>query len=359
MSVCFTKSQWDKIKADSNAWWAGTLNRPIFQVRLTDSSKSAWKMHSFQAFYPLDVPASAVIDDWEAQLGQIVHLGDAFPHVWPNFGPGVIAAFMGADLVNGNETVWFHPVEDKELKDLELDYLPENKWFNRVKDIFKAGIDKWQGGVQMGMTDLGGNLDILSSFRPSEKLLFDLYDCPDDVKRLTWRAHEMWWRYFREIESMLKGVNPGYSSWARIFSEKPHYMLQCDFCYMIGPDMFDEFVRPELAASSDKLENAFYHLDGPGELPHLDSMLRIDSLKGIQWIPGAGAADITQWPDVYRKITAAGKKMQIMSHHSEKPFDEILDIIGNQTGRIDNLVYNIDLDISCRGKVEKFLEKYM
>ncbi len=359
MSVCFTKSQWDKIRDDSNAWWAGTLNRPILQVRLTDRSKPVRDMHSFQAFYPLDVPASAIVEDWESQLGRITYLGDGFPHVWPNFGPGVIAAFMGADLVNGNETVWFHPVEDKELKDLELDYLPENKWFNRVKDVVNSAIDRWQGGVQIGLTDLGGNLDILSSFRPSEKLLFDLYDCPDDVKRLTWRAHELWWRYFREIEAMLKGVNPGYSSWARIFSEKPHYMLQCDFCYMIGPDMFDEFVRPELAASSDKLDNAFYHLDGPGELPHLDSMLRIDSLKGIQWIPGAGTADNTSWPDVYRKISDAGKKIQIFSNHSEKPFDEILDTIGEQTGRIDNIVYNIDLDISQRNKVEKFLAKYM
>jgi len=41
------------------------------------------------------------------------------------------------------------------------------------------------------MTDLGGNLDILSTFRPGTDLLLDLYDHPEDVKRLTGEAHTM------------------------------------------------------------------------------------------------------------------------------------------------------------------------
>jgi hypothetical protein len=90
------------------------------------------------------------------------------------------------------------------------------------------------------MTDLGGNLDILASFRPSDALLLDLYDHPEDIKRLTWQAHEAWWRYFNELNAVLRPPNPGYTAWTPIFSESPYYMLQCDFCYMIGPDMFDD-----------------------------------------------------------------------------------------------------------------------
>lgn len=32
-----------------------------------------------------------------------------------------------------------------------------------------------------------------------------------------------------------------------IFSEETWRVLRCDFSYMIGPDMFREFVNPELA----------------------------------------------------------------------------------------------------------------
>ena len=55
-----------------------------------------------------------------------------------------------------------------------------------------------------------------------------------------------------------------------------------------GPEMFERFVLPDLAACCDRLDHAFYHLDGKGELPHLDLLLSIDGLRGIQWIPGAG-----------------------------------------------------------------------
>ena len=53
-----------------------------------------------------------------------------------------------------------------------------------MKAIYRAAVERWQGSVIIGMTDLGGNLDILSTFRPSEKLLLDLYDAPGEVLRL-------------------------------------------------------------------------------------------------------------------------------------------------------------------------------
>lgn len=87
-------------------------------------------------------------------------------------------------------------------------------------------------------------------------------------------------------------------------------MLQCDFSYMIGPAMFDEFASPELARTCRRLANPFYHLDGPGELPHFDSLLAIPELKGVPWIPGAGQPPYIEWPEVYRRIRAAGKRAQ-------------------------------------------------
>jgi hypothetical protein len=99
------------------------------------------------------------------------------------------------------------------------------------------------------MTDLGGAVDVLSTFRPSEKLLLDLYDCPDFVEELTWLIHGYWWQSFEEIDAVLTQANPGWTAWTPIYSSEPYYMLQCDFSYMIGPEMFDRFVKPELEAS--------------------------------------------------------------------------------------------------------------
>lgn len=355
------KNQWAKVKDNAGRWWAGDLGRPLIQVRLKDSKSRTPEpelpLYEFSSFYPMTISAEQIVARWDYDLGTTMFLGDGFPHVCPNLGPGVIAAFMGAELVNGHDTVWFHPKKEIEICDLEFELDVENPWYRRCHDLVIAAMNRWQGSVQCAFTDLGGNLDILSVFRPAEKLIYDLYDSPEHVKRLTWKAHELWWRYFEDFSALTEGINPGYSTWAAILSDKPHYTLQCDFCYMIGPEMFDKFVRPELKASADRLANAFYHLDGRGQLSHLDSLLEIDSIKGIQWIPGAGSPDVLHWPEVYRKITAAGKKIHIASNMCERPFD-VLDVMAKQLDKVDHIVYTLEGDVADLHRVEEMLRKY-
>jgi len=361
MAIGFNESQWRKVKEDAEKWWSGGLGRPLIQVRLKgkepDRKPSKYPFYGFTSFYDQNVGAEDIVDAWDYELSRTLFMGDAFPETIPNFGPGSIAAYMGAGLENGNDTVWFHPETEVEITTLDFAFLPANPWFVRTKDILRAAVDRWQGQVQIGLTDLGGNLDILSTFRPSEKLIYDLFDYPEDVKKLTWKAHKMWWKYFDEFNAITAPSNPGYSSWARIFSGQPHYILQCDFCFMVGPEMFEKFVKPELKATADKLSNAFYHLDGPGQLKHLDSILEIDSIRGVQWVPGAGQADVAGWPQVYRRITDAGRKIHIASNMTDDPFS-VIDRIADQTGRADNIVYHFDGDSSQQAEAEKMLVRY-
>jgi len=340
VSIDFNQARWERIRANSRAWWAGELKRPLVHVTLGghDPGRPEPKLplHHFTAFYDLSVPAEDIVDRWDYHLSCCRFLGDAFPVIWPNFGPGVVAALLGAQLNATVEagTVWFHPSEDHDIRDIHFEYDPDNIWLHRIKNIMRAAMERWQGLVLVSMTDLGGNLDILSSFRPGEQLLLDLYDHPEEVKRLIWEAHELWWRYFDEFNSVLQPVNPGYSAWAGIFSPDPSYMFQCDFCYMIGPDMFDEFVKPELAASCRRMPNGFYHLDGPGQLPHLDSMLTIPELKGIQWVSGAGVPSPMHWPEVWRKIKGAGKLMQLIDGSAA------LDAVANAIGTAEGITFH-------------------
>jgi len=364
MPIDFDTKCWDKIKQVYGGWWSGELKRPLINVSLSgaDAGRAEPEVpnYGFTAFYDSDVTPEEIVDRWDYNLSSNKYIGDAFPTTWPNFGPGVIAAFLGASLEKSEDegTVWYHPTEDLEPSELTFKFDPENKWFKRIADIKRAAIERWQGAAQLAMTDLGGNLDILSSFRPSEKLLYDLYDHPDEVKRLTWEAHEVWFEYFDALNAILQPVNPGYTAWTPIFSADPYYMLQCDFCYMIGPDMFDEFVKPELEATCNRLTNPFYHLDGPGQLPHLDSLLTIENLKGVQWVPGTGSADVIKWPEVYKKIRDAGKLIQVFTGQRDGDPLEIIDILAEQTGSAEGIILIGEVDISREKDLTALLEKY-
>lgn len=361
MPIRFDAQRWAQVQADAAAWWAGDLARPLFNLAVWGQDpgrpEPTLRHEGFQSFYPLDVPAEAIVDRWDYDLSRGRFIGDGFPVIWPNFGPGVAAAFLGGELQNGMDTVWFHPKGEPELADLQFRFDPNNVWLQRIADLYRAGLVRWEGLVQLGYTDIGGNLDMLASFRPGEKLLYDLYDDPHTVKRLTWELHEMWWQIYSYYTDLLQPVNPGYTAWTSIFSAEPYYMLQCDFCYMIGPEMFDEFVKPELAESCKKLTHAFYHLDGPGELPHLDSLLTIPELKGVQWVPGDGQPDVGHWPEVYRKIRDAGKLIQVFTSQYAGGL-EIVDVLADQLGSAEGIVVIGSVAPEDTDRAAEILRKY-
>jgi hypothetical protein len=111
-------------------------------------------------------------------------------------------------------------------------------------------------------------------------------DHPQEVDRLVKDITALWLRYYHELDSIIRPTCRGTSAWAPLWTTGRTYMLQSDFCYMISPAMFEHFVLPDLTAICRELDYAFYHLDGKGEIPHLDMLLSIDRLRGIQWIPG-------------------------------------------------------------------------
>ncbi len=325
--IAFSDRQWEKVISNYRLWWQNRLGRPILPCVFwgRDPGRSMPKNPSlaFGNVADFSVTPEQIIDRMDYDLSCMEFYGDAYPYVnTTQFGPGILAAFLGADLVSTENTVWFHPKEVLPVEELHFSYDPDNKWACRIRDIYRAGMKRWQGNVVMGMTDLGGILDVLATFRTSENLLFDLYDSPEEIDRLVRELQACWLASYYDFTGELKGSR-GYSDWGTILCEEPTYMLQSDFCYMIGPEMFERFVFPELDSTAAKLTNPFYHLDGIGELTHLDRLLTSEHIKGIQWVPGSGTPDSMDWSEVYAKISASGKKLQVY-YDMEKSMDDVL-----------------------------------
>jgi hypothetical protein len=175
----------------------------------------------------------------------------------------------------------------------------------------RCAVERWGSQVLVGMTDLGGNLDILASLRGTEKLLVDLSDDPGTVDRLVSEITPLWLRYYDELEVITRQAGRGSACWGPVWSPEPGYMLQCDFSYMISPRMFKRFVMPDLAAICDHIPYGFYHLDGKGEIPHLDQLISLERLRGIQWQPGDGQAKADGWLPLIQKMRDSGKRCQI------------------------------------------------
>ncbi len=329
MAVHFDPERMAQARENHIRWWNGTLGRPLVRLTVYDAypceKKTPAPLLNQKSCADFSWSPEQIIDALDEDLSRQEYLGDAFPFVnFDAFGPGVLAAFCGAILDNRSGGVWFFPPEEKEISDIHVSYDPENVWARRIKEIYRAGLEKWNGAVIMGMPDLGGVMDVAATFRGTENLLLDLYDNPDEVIRLNREIQDAWYAAYQDFASVLAPQN-GLSNWSGLLSSDPSYIIQCDFSYMIGTPMFRQFVLPTLNEDTERLAQTIYHLDGVGQLNHLDDVLALENLNAVQWVFGDGKPSGLHWLDVYRKIQKSGKQMMIIG--SPQDYLDVLDAV--------------------------------
>jgi 5-methyltetrahydrofolate--homocysteine methyltransferase len=305
LNAGFSPREWEKLRQNYTAWWRGELDRPLVNASVADPE--AGKLSSFLTNWPQDMSDDELVSAVEAQFSHCRFYGDAFPHFFVNYGPGTAAAFAGAGLHAAPETVWFEPVPHSRLADIRIALDRKNLWWGRVRHVTDVLARRLGDRIQISLVDIGGNLDILASLRGTSELLMDAVEQPAEVHRCCREITRMWLEVFDELYALIKPHCPGCVPWAPTWAPGPTYMLQSDFSYMISPNMFKEFVLPDLKACCDHLDYSFYHMDGVGQLPHLDHLLSIPNLHGIQWGPGAGKPPAAEWPEVLDRIRSAGK----------------------------------------------------
>lgn len=318
MAIHFDVNRWKQIKTDYTAWWNGTLDRPLIKAAIKSAYDPGRKrpnipVLSMSTCNCLDYTAEQIIDALDYELCQYEFLGDAFPFInMAAFGPGIVAGFAGAELDNSTGSVWYSLKEKKPIEKVHIRYNPENVWACRIKEIFRAGRERWGNQVLMSMPDLGGIQDITAIFLGNEEYMYALYDKPKEVFRLQNEARTAFLDAFKDLENAIGNERQGYTDWSGLYSRDRSYIFQDDFAYMISKDMFEEFAIDDICKLEKEFTNVMYHLDGVGNLKHLDMLLERTNIKAYQWVYGAGQPTARHWMEIYDKLHEKNKNMEII-----------------------------------------------
>ena len=139
----------------------------------------------------------------------------------------------------------------------------------------------------------------------------DMVDDIDAVKGLLEYTDSVFTDVFNYWCDKLQASSQPIASWPGIVTPRRSHVPSNDFSCMISKEMFDEVFLSGIIRECENAEASIYHLDGPGALRHLDSLLEIESLNAIQWIWGAGNGRSSDWLEVFQKCQKAGKGLQI------------------------------------------------
>jgi len=260
---------------------------------------------------------------------------DVLPSASADLGPGSLALYCGSEPDWAETTVWFHPcwenVEEPEtLPPLRFD--PSHPWWKKTEAILRACAEKARGKYLVGCPDMIENIDVLSSLRGAQTLLIDMLERPEWVEQKVREINQVWFEVYQKTYDIIKQPD-GSSAFGAFYVWSPGKVakVQCDASAMFSADMYRRFVVPALTEQCAWLDNSIYHLDGTQAVHHLDALLEIEPLDAIEWTPQAGieTGGHKRWHDMYKRILAAGKSVQVVNVelHELAP---LLDTIGTK-----------------------------
>ena len=306
------KPDWEKTKQKFIEYWSReNHDRPLISItgRRQDAKESVIKDPENVRDRWLDF--EYVLKKARESFENTWFGGEAYPCFNPNLGPDIIGAMLGCDLEFGEYTSWSVHIVDNWQKFDHLKFDEENRWWKKIKRLTELAVQDAKGDYFVGITDLHAGMDALVSMRGPENLSTDLYDFPEEVKRANFQVLEVLKEAYDRLYNIAIQNLDGTSNWAGIWHPGRWYITSTDFICLISPKMFEEFVLPELELELDWLDASIFHLDGPGALKHLDRLLEIPRLKGIQWVYGAGQPTASHWIPMLQKIQDKGKLIQI------------------------------------------------
>ncbi len=316
------------------AWWeSGIIDRVCLQAKVQkrkvsisgyedadDHSmlKKRWMDAKYQIYRALEI------------MEATEYIGEAFPVFVPNLGPDLWSTLYGTDLKFSETTSWAkHYVDDWEkFSSAGENYIPnfDNEYWQTIVKMTDIALEKGEGRFITGLPDLHPGGDLMVSLSGPENLCFALIEKPELIKHINMQFASYYTKVYDQLYEKISSNGLGSTTWLNAYHNGRFYVPSCDFAALISPEMFNDIFLPGLMAEIEFLDRSIFHLDGPGALKHLDTLLAIDKLDGIQWVYGAGNGPSTKWVEVYKKIQKAGKCTQICVEDVHE-IRELLDVL--------------------------------
>lgn len=301
---------WEQIQKRFQEFWAReNHDRPLLQIQVLKDDHADPPVSDHATLRERWMDTEYVIKRANWQMQNTLYLGEAFPLFNPDLGPDYFAAGYGAEIEFGETTSWAkHFLTDDDVENYQgFQQEVRNLYYDKMEEITRAAVEDGKDKYFVGVTDLHPGADALVSLRGPQNLCLDVYDNPEFIKQGVMDLLPGFRKEYDRLYQMTTKYQKGSSCWMGLWHPGKWYVPSCDFSCMISPEQYEELIVEEIMKETEFLDASIYHLDGPDALRHLDRILQIPKLNGVQWVYGAGQPGASHWLAEIRKIQAAGK----------------------------------------------------
>ncbi|MCG3146675.1 MAG: hypothetical protein PCFJNLEI_00109 [Verrucomicrobiae bacterium] len=213
-------------------------------------------------------------------------------------------------------TIWFDQFPVDFTKPHPFHHQPNDRWYQRFAQLYLtlakiAGKDDFL----LGGPGILPAHDLLSMHMGTQNFLLALMDEPGWMRQAIVEGAQELIHVRRDLRRQIEGIHDfwyGNAGWMAFWAPQPYIPTQSDVSCMLSPELFEEFVIPELDLLGNEFGAMWYHLDGSDALQHLPRLLSLPYLRVVQYVPRPieppnGVAHLP----MYRQIQAAGRIVHI------------------------------------------------
>lgn len=311
------KKDWETTKQRFEDYWKGeNSGRPVMRVVGIKPECDPYQLPEELRSKDMEdkyLNAKRIVRRYRHYCETHEFLGESFPNLNADFGPGSIAGYLGSDIVFHDKTAWFEPCVKEWESYPDLTFSPENKWFKKHIQLFDDCRKLIGDDFPIAIPDLMENVDVLASLRGAQELIYDMIDDEDEILRRVQQVTDVYQQYYDAFYKYAQYEGGSAYTVFQIFGSGKTQKLQCDYSALLSPDYFRTFVLDSLKQATRGLDHVLYHLDGPDAIKHMDALMEVTGIDALQWTSGDHGPDGTmeEWDVIYDKARAAGKSLWV------------------------------------------------
>ncbi len=307
------KPDWDEAAARYSALWEGRiLDRPCIAVT---APSGASVPHP-----PLPTDPEAkwldprwVLADLAATLENTWWGGESVPSYLLM---GGWTASLGGRPRFSQRTIWFETINVDFYEPSPFVFSADDVWRKKHEALYLTAAAKARrDDFQLGRPCLLPANDLISMHMGTTEFLTALVDEPDWMRNAITRGAEELLAERLRLRDAVRDTHDywyGNAGWMPFWAPTPYVTTQSDVSCMLSPDMFEEFIVPELDLYGAAFGAMWYHLDGRDARRHLRRLLSLPYMRVIQYVPTpAEPPNGPEQIDLYREIQSAGKIVHV------------------------------------------------
>ena len=266
----------------------------------------------------IDIPPSQMVTRKKANDEAVAEAGvpsDTLNVQGVSFGPAIMPALAGAGFEYDTHTSWSVPAYDSAKLAKVNTFDPRHPIWQKYIQRLEPLLENWSWDTYLpSLADYLGPMDIVAGLIGSEKLAMELYDNPEDVKRLAMDAAKL---LSEAIDFELKlhrkaGLTDGVTDVFSVFLPDRGVRLSEDFSTLVGPDQFQEFFHEPDSYVCKNFDSVFMHIHS-GAIQCLPGFLEVGGMGAIEFGNDPNGPSVDERIEAGKLVQKKGLPLQITS----------------------------------------------